>query len=139
MAKIETISDSLEFAKEIAYDFEINNPLPSEVQILGALQIMDAQLHGSGQDVRGMFFVESCLLIPEDELDIMFMDDRSIADNALPPSVVKARISRFNWLGSINMSGFGIRLHGLDIVEPKRKHEPTTFIPLQFVDLRLAT
>ncbi len=138
MAEITLIHDSIEFARDLAIDLEQREMLPTEDDILAALQIMDAQLTGVGEDTRAMFAIERAFELPDFELEVELMSDAEIASLEIGKSVVRARLDGFRWVGSTVTSGFGLRLFGVDVVEPTRDHVPTAFVPLEAVNLRLA-
>ena len=138
MAKIEIIEDTIEFARELAYEVELRSEPPSEAEILGTLQIMDAQLKGCGENVRSMFTFESAFIIPDFPLEVELMTNQEFATSVVTASVVKARLTHFEWSGNLVDAGFGLRLHGVDFIEPVRRHEPTAFVPLHALGLRLA-
>lgn len=131
------IHDTIDFAKEIAYNFELRNSLPTDDEIYGALQIMDAQLKGSGDDKRVMLALEQAYLLPSFSIETGLMHDEELASTEVLPSIVKARIDHFEYVGSVVTCGFGIRVFGVDFIEPIRKHEPTAFIPLHGLSLSL--
>jgi hypothetical protein len=137
MSNIEMIQDSIEFAKEIAYDFELKNELPTDSQIYGALQIMDAQLKGSGEDTRVMLALEHAYLLPSFSIEAALMSDEEVASTVVAQSVIKARLDHFEHVGCVITTGFGIRVFGVDFIEPVKKHAPTAFIPLHALNLRL--
>lgn len=138
MAEITLIQDSIEFARDLAIHLELKEVPPSEDDILSALQIMDAQLTGAGEDVRAMFAIHHAFAVPDFSIEVEMMHDDEIDDSRIGESVVRARLDGFRWFGSTHASGFGLRLFGVDIVEPTRNHVPTAFVPLEAVSLRLA-
>jgi hypothetical protein len=138
MAKIETIVDTLDFAKELAWELELRDSPPTKEDIYGALHIMDSQLQGCGEDIRTLIFVDQAYLLPTYEIEVEMLSDAEIENSTLTESVVKARIDHFEWVGSLVVCGFGLRVFGVDVIEPFKKHEPTAFIPLESINLRLA-
>ena len=138
MSKIEIINDTIDFARELAFEVELRPELPTEQEILSTLEIMDAQLKGSGENVRSLFAFETAFLIPDYSIEVELMEDDEFVASTVPASIVKARLSHFEWSGNMVDTGFGLRLFGVDFVEPVRRHEPTAFVPLRALDLRLA-
>lgn len=137
MSELVLIQDTLDFAKDIAYDLEMREAAPSEYDIVSALQIMDAGIKGAGEDIRTMIALTRAIAIPSCPIDLSLYSDQELTDYEIGASVVRARIDSFEWLGSLMTTGFGIRLYGVDVSEPERKHIPTVFVPLEAVNLRL--
>lgn len=138
MSKLILIQDTIDFAKELAFEMELRSEPPSDDDILGALHVMDARLKGAKEDIRAMFAIEQAFAIPDFELKVDLMSDKEYADSVIDTSVVRARLDGFRWVGNIMSSGFGLRLFGIDVVEPKKNHIPTAFVPLESVNIRLA-
>ena len=138
MSELILIKDTLDFARELAIDLELRETLPSEDEILGALQVMDSQLTGAGEDVRAMFAIERAFAFSDFIPEVDLMSDGEISDTEIGTSIVRARLDGFRWIGSTFTTGFGLRLFGVDVIEPKRDHIPTAFVPIESVNLRLA-
>ncbi|MFT4532444.1 MAG: hypothetical protein ACI9T8_000467 [Candidatus Saccharimonadales bacterium] len=138
MTKLHIIQDTINFAREIAFEVELRPDPPSQDQILAALEVMDAQLKDSGENIRSMFGFEAAFLIPDHPLEVELMEEDEYASSVVPASVVKARLDHFEWTDSVTNTGFGLRLFGVDFIEPKRKHATTAFVPLYALDIRLS-
>lgn len=138
MSQLILIQDTLDLARDLAIEIEMRDMPPTREQIVGALQVMDAKLFGAGEDVRTLLGIERGFAIPDFELEVDLIDDAEFATTEIGASVVKARIDGFRWIGSAVTTGFGIRLFGVDVIEPKRDRVPTAFVPLEAVNIRLA-
>lgn len=138
MPSIEIISDTLDFAKELAWSLELSSQAPSEEEILAALQVMDAQLVGAGENVRALFSIQRAFTVPDCAPELELMDDSEVMASILEPSIIKARIHRFEWMGSLVTTGFGVRMYGIDVLEPVRLSKSTAFVPLEDITLRLS-
>src|SRR2546422_8561871 len=59
--------------------------------------------------------------LPVDDMDVEFMTEDEIKMTRIPNVMAKGKISGALWFGSLSLSGFGLRMHGIDFYQPDRK------------------
>jgi hypothetical protein len=136
---IERVGDSIEFAKEIAFELGLHQQgVPSDDMLVTTLDIMNGHLFGTAQNVRVLLKACEAYLVPTHEFEAMLMPDWEFDASRVPDPIIKAKVDSFEWWATGGFSGFGLRVFGVSFVEPKRHHTETAFVPIDAVDLRLS-
>jgi len=138
MAKLEMVRDTIELAKELSFEIEIQDQAHDEDLIMSALKILNDhhQKHRIGG--REMIKAASLFVIPDHDADIERMTDEEIERRKVNNPIVQGSITEFTWFSSVSFTGIGLRLYGVDFVAPRMHHTQTAFVPVLFVDLLLS-
>lgn len=65
------------------------------------------------------------------------MTDQEVTDAKVTDAIMKGKIDSFEWVGSLSISGIGVRMYAVDFLNPTRHHTETAFIPVEVIDFRL--
>lgn len=66
------------------------------------------------------------------------IEEWEVGASRIDNPIFKAKVDQYIWFGSVTITGFGLRVIGVDFIEPRRHHIPTAFVPISFVDIKLA-
>ena len=138
MAKIQIVDDSIELAKELAWELELRPNLPSEDDIYGALAVMNGHLFSRQQHGIELIKAAAIFNIPDHDADVAMFEEWEVDQARIDDAIFKAKVEQFIWFGSVTFTGFGLRVHGLNFIEPPIHHIATAFVPVEYIDLKLA-
>ena len=134
------INSSIELAKELSAELESRNTLPTEVDIHAAVQVMNHHLIGVGGNTPALIQAhEAYLNLPKDALDVEFLADSDIQRARVEKAIMRGRVESFHWLGSTVMTGFGVQLYGVELIAPRKQYSATAFVPVDGINVRLAS
>jgi hypothetical protein len=93
------------------------------------------QLKGGG---RELIKAAAIFAVPDHEADVDMIEEWEVRGSRIDRPIFKAKVDQFVWFGSVTFTGFGLRVYGVDFIEPSRHHIPTAFVPVSFIDIKLA-
>lgn len=132
------LGDSIALALELANALEGCNNLPDEDELKMAVGLMNHQLFGSRQNEHSFIKAEDIYALPSDKADIEFIAEEDIQIARIKNVIIKGKIDSFNWVGSVSLSGFGIRMFDVRFYEPGLHRIETAFVPLRSIEARIA-
>jgi hypothetical protein len=138
-SRIDLITDSISFARELSVDLATREYPPTESEIHSAVKIMNQHLRGVKGDVPAIIKADTAYLnLPYDKMDVEFLSDAAIEQAKIEKALMRGRIESFHWLGSQAMTAFGVHLFGVDLIEPERRFLTTAFVPVEAISSQLA-
>ncbi len=137
MIGIEAAPDPIEFAKELALEFELSGG-GDEASISSTLQLMNSYLHANSFDGQSIVKADEAYKLPDSELDLEFLPESMIDQLRVAGVIVKGNISEIKWFGSVTLTAFGVRMYGVDFYQPEHRSTETLFIPVENIALRIA-
>ena len=136
---LELISNSIDLARELSLDLELQPETPSEEQIGAAIHVMNQHLWSVKGDVPALFRAEEAYLdLPEMPQDIELLSHSSLMHSRIEQAVIKGKIDSFRWLGSTGVTAFGIQLYGVDVLAPRKMTSRNAFVPVEAVGAQFA-
>lgn len=131
MNKLYIPDNSIEIAKELAFEVEISDEQPTEDLLVHTLELMNGALaYDPIATSRQLMSADLVYEIPDHEADIEMLSEVEVMASIREKVAFAAKIEQFVWFGCVSFRGFGLRVWGIDYKTPSRHHVPTGFVPL---------
>lgn len=134
--KIES-ADAFELAKEMSLAMAFADIPPDEDTLRLMLKNLNSSLMGAKDNKPSIVKAGAAFCITNDEIELEFMSEKHISESMVPEPVMKGNVYSFEWLGSVPLTGFGLRMFDVDFIEPKEDWTETLFIPVETIDYRI--
>lgn len=131
------VADSFGLAKELAFTLGMADTPPDENSLKLLLDNLNSSLIGAKDNRQSIVKAGVAFCIPNDEAELEFMSEKHISESMVAEPVMKGNVHSFEWLGSVTLAGFGLRMFDVDFLEPEEGWAETLFIPAEVIDYRM--
>lgn len=100
--------DGIELAREIAWELELRPDLPTESDIIAAIQIMNATLPDFDR-IKDLALLKALSLyeLPDHDADVEMLEDHEVEAMRVEAPIVKGIPREYRWFGYMSFKGFG--------------------------------
>lgn len=138
---LEQIKDPLSLARVLSHDLKTRPELPTENDISEAVKIINEYYYATKSDEEDRTILrtaEAFFDLPDDPVDLELISERHIEATRVQEVTIRGTIHQYHWIGSVAITGFGIRLYGVDMISPDIRFASTAFVPVDAISLQLA-
>ncbi len=133
---------TLDLTRELALEAELLAPdgIVPETMARHIIDITNRHLHISKEPKDLLLIAASALFLTDSTSDIEFMSDENVAQTFVDKrTVARGHLYSIEHLASVAYTGFGLRLFGVDVLEPFKIHVETLLVPVESVTFTLAS
>lgn len=131
------VPSPIDFVKEIAMEFECSGG-GDELAIISALYVMNKAIRPIESVDQAIVKAAEAYELPADDPDVEMLTDEDIRCARILDIMVRGKINCVQWFGSTCLSGFGLRMFGVDFYHPDRQVADVLFVPVETIDVHLA-
>ena len=133
---------TIEFAKVLSDGlYEDPRYLPSEQEIGASLHLINMHLGLHNGDVSTIIKSEKAYfdLITSRTPSVTELPESHIVRAAVENATVQGDVEKFYWFGSVTMRAIGVKVNGVQLIEPEHRVYTNAFVPVDdIIDYKAA-